>query len=298
MRMDRLLQRCGWWVLLVCCLGVSGVVQAQEIEARLYSNAPIDYNFLGFGFNQVKTSKHTIDTEVVSYNRTFDVFGQSGKVNVVGPYAQLLGTTTVGNQGVSGAAQGLSGPGVRLAANLYGAPALTAAEFKHYVQDLIVGVNIAASIPWGEYHSNQLFNVGANRSFVQPGLGASQAVGPWRYEISGDATFFTDNDNYRGGNVLAQQPLYSTTGHVIYYFPSTAWLSADVTYFSGGQSFVNGQPANNRQESWLMGATLSIPVNAHNAIKFHAADGALVGGGPSYTMYGVVWQFRWGDGGL
>ena len=47
-----------------------------------------------------------------------------------------------------------------------------------------------------------------------------------------------------------------------------------------------------------MGATLSIPVNAHNAIKFHAADGALVGGGPNYTMYGVVWQFRWGDGGL
>ena len=289
------------WILqaaLVVLIGLSGAVYAQEIEARLYSNAPIDYNFLGVGFNQVRTSKSTINTELVSYNRTFDVFGQSGKVNVVLPYAQLHGTTTVGKQVVSGSAQGLTDPIIRLAANLYGAPALTLEEFKHYRQDLIVGVNLAASIPWGEYNSNQLFNVGANRSFIQPGLGASQAVGPWRYELSGDATYFTDNNQYRGGNVLSQHPLYSTTGHVIYNFPSTAWLSGDVTYFSGGQAFVNGQPANNRQESWLVGATLSIPVNAHNAIKLHAADGTLIGGGTNYTMFGAAWQFRWGDGGL
>lgn len=283
-------------LLILICL--SGTAYAQEIEARLYSNAPIDYNFLGFGFNQVKTSKSTIDSEILSYNRTFDVFGQSGKINVVVPYAQLHGTTTVSKQVISGSAQGLTDPVVRLAANLYGAPALTAEEFKHYRQDLIVGMNLAASIPWGEYHSNQLFNVGANRSFIQPGLGASQAVGSWRYELSGDATYFTDNNQYRGGNVLSQHPLYSTTGHVIYNFPSTAWLSADVTYFSGGQAFVNGQASNNRQESWLVGATLSIPVNSHNAVKLHAADGNLIGSGPNYKMFGVAWQFRWGDGGM
>jgi hypothetical protein len=285
-----------WLWVFVTLASLSGFASSQEIEARLYSNVPIDYNFLGVGFNQVRTSKNTINTELLSYNRTFDVFGQSGKVNVVLPYAELHGTTTVGKQAVSGSAQGLTDPIIRLAANLYGAPALTLEEFKHYRQDLIVGVNLAASIPWGEYNSNQLFNVGANRSFIQPGLGASQAVGPWRYELSGDATYFTDNNQYRGGNVLSQHPLYSTTGHVIYNFPSTAWLSADVTYFSGGQSFVNGLAVNNRQESWLMGATLSIPVNAHNAIKLHAADGSLIGSGPNYTMMGVAWQFRWGDG--
>lgn len=289
-----LLKRCLW--VLVILAGLSGFADAQEIEARLYSNAPIDYNFLGVGFNQVRTSKSTVNTEVLSYNRTFDVFGQSGKINVVLPYAELHGTATKGKQVISGSAQGLTDPIIRLAANLYGAPALTLDEFKHYQQDLIIGVNLSASIPWGEYNSNQLFNVGANRSFIQPGLGASQAVGSWRYELSGDATFFTDNNQYRGGNVLSQHPLYSTTGHVIYYFPSTAWLSGDVTYFSGGQSFVNGQAVNNRQESWLVGATLSIPVNANNAIKLHAADGSLIGGGPNYSMFGVVWQFRWGDG--
>ena len=286
------------WLLLLAGLPcLCGVAQAQEIEARLYSNAPIDYNFLGVGVTQVKTSKYELTTEVASYNRTFDVFGQSGKVNVVVPYAQLHGTTTVGNQVISGSAQGLTDPIIRLAANLYGAPALTVEEFKQYQQDLIIGANLSAVLPWGSYDSNQLFNVGANRTFIQPGIGASKAVGPWRFELSGDATFFSDNPNYRGSNVLSQHPIYSTSGHVIYYFPSTAWLSTDVTYYSGGQSFVNGRAVNNNQENWLFGATLSLPVNAHNAIRFHAAEGSIFSAGQNYTMFGIVWQYRWGDGG-
>lgn len=269
--------------------------QAQEIEARLYSNAPVNYNFLGIGFTQVTTSKFQLNTELLAYNRTFDVFGQSGKVNVIVPYAQLHGTTTVGNQVISGSSVGLTDPIIRLAANLYGAPALTVDEFKHYKQDLIIGANLSAVVPWGEYNSNQLFNVGANRTFIQPGLGVSKANGPWRYELSGDVTFFSDNKNFYGGNDLSEMPIYSGTGHLIYYFPSTAWLSTDVTYYSGGQRFVNGRQTTNTQENWLFGATLSMPVNTNNAIKFHVAEGTFFNQGQNYTMYGMVWQYRWGD---
>ena len=286
-----------WQIVLMAFLGLAGTAQAQEIEARTYSNAPIGYNFLGLGFTQVKTSNITLNTEIASYNRIFDFFGQSGKVNVVLPYAQLHGSATVGNQIISGSAQGLTDPVIRVAANLYGAPALTADEFKHYQQDLIVGANLAVGLPWGAYNSNQLFNVGANRSFIQPGLGASQAKGPWRFELSGDATFFSDNPNFYGGNIKSQSPIYSSTGHVIYYFPSTAWLSTDVTYYSGGQSFVNGQAINNGEQNWLFGATFSMPVNAHNAIKLHVSEGSFFSLGQNYTMYGVIWQYRWGDGG-
>lgn len=278
-------------VLALCGRGV----HAQEIEARLYSNAPIDYNFLGIGFTQVTTSKFQLNTELLAYNRTFDVFGQSGKVNVIVPYAQLHGTTTVGNQVISGSSVGLTDPIIRLAANLYGAPALTVDEFKHYQQDLIIGANLSAVVPWGEYNSNQLFNVGANRTFIQPGLGVSKANGPWRYELSGDVTFFSDNKNFYGGNDLSEMPIYSGTGHLIYYFPSTAWLSTDVTYYSGGQRFVNGRQTTNTQENWLFGATLSMPVNKNNAIKFHVAEGSFFNQGQYYTMYGVVWQLRWAD---
>ena len=270
-------------------------MQAQEIEARLYSNAPINYNFLGVGFTQVTTNKFQLNTEVLAYNRTFDFFGQSGKVNLIVPYAQLHGHTTTGSQVISGSSVGLTDPIIRLATNLYGAPALSVEEFKHYQQDLIIGANLSAALPWGEYNSNQLFNVGANRSFIQPGLGVSQGKGPWRFELSGDATFFSNNNNFYGGNVLSQNPIYSGTGHVIYYFPSTAWLSTDITYYSGGQSFVNGMQKNNAQENWLFGATFSMPINTNNAIKFHAAEGSFFNQGQYYTMYGVVWQFRWAD---
>ena len=281
---------------LVClACGVAGAASAQEIEARMYSNAPIGFNFVGVGFTQVKTNKYELNTELLSYNRIVDIFGQSGKINVVVPYAQLHGKTTVGNQMITGSAQGLTDPIIRVAANLYGAPALTVDEFKQYEQDLIIGANLSAVIPWGDYNSHQLFNVGANRTFLQPGLGVSQAKGPWRFELSGDATFFSDNKNFYGGNDLAQKPIYSGTGHVIFYFPSTAWLSTDITYYSGGQSFLNGRQINNSQENWLFGATLSMPVNAHNAIRFHASEGSFFSLGQNYTMYGVVWQYRWGD---
>lgn len=288
------MSRCLWAACVIAVVFVRAV-QAQEIEARLYSNAPINYNFLGVGFTQVTTNKFQLNTEVLAYNRTFDFFGQSGKVNLIVPYAQLHGHTTTGSQVISGSSVGLTDPIIRLATNLYGAPALSVEEFKHYQQDLIIGANLSAALPWGEYNSNQLFNVGANRSFIQPGLGVSQGKGPWRFELSGDATFFSNNNNFYGGNVLSQNPIYSGTGHVIYYFPSTAWLSTDITYYSGGQSFVNGMQKNNAQENWLFGATFSMPINTNNAIKFHAAEGSFFNQGQYYTMYGVVWQFRWAD---
>lgn len=286
------LSACCCWLLF----SALAPANAQEIEPRTYSNAPIDLNFIGLGVSQAQTSNYTLNTQTFSYNRIFDFFGQSAKFNLITPYAELHGSTQAGSQVINGAVQGFTDPIVRVAANLYGAPSLTPEEFKSYVQDLIIGANVAVLIPWGEYNSHQLLNVGANRTFIQPGLGASQAVGPWRFELAADATFFSDNNNYLGGNTLSQKPIYSTTGHVIYYFPSTAWLSTDLTYYSGGQSFVNGASRNNSQENWLMGVTLSIPINKRNAIKFHGSEGTYSSTHKNYTLYGIGWQYRWGPG--
>ena len=87
-----------------------------------------------------------------------------------------------------------------------------------------------------------MINVGANRSLIQPAMGLSQAIGPWRLELAGMATIYTSNNNYMGSNTLSQSPIYSGETHLIYYFPSTAWISADATYFTGGQTYLNGLP--------------------------------------------------------
>ena len=158
----------------VCALLLTGVTaQAQEIEARAYSNAPICINFASLGIGQASSGNYKLTTEAASFTRIFDAWGQSGKISLVLPYAELTGTGKLGTQTINASSEGLSDPLIKASVNLYGAPALTLDQFKSYQQDLIIGASLAASIPWGQYNSQQMLNVGANRWFVQPGLGVS-----------------------------------------------------------------------------------------------------------------------------
>jgi hypothetical protein len=224
------------------------------------------------------------------------VAGQSGKISLVLPYAQLSGSGKLGSQTINATSEGLSDPLIKASVNLYGAPALTLDQFKDYQQDLIIGASLAASIPWGQYNNEQMINVGANRWFIQPGLGASQAIGPWRFELAGAATIYTSNTSFLGGNTLSQNPIYSTQSHVIYYFPSTAWLSADATYYVGGQTYLNNKPVSGSQENWRFGATFSYPINKQNSIKIYGSTGTYSRTNNSYDLLGISWQYRWGGG--
>ena len=273
---------------------ISSNAHAQEIEARAYSNAPIGINFLTGGLAQAKSGSYTLNTQALSLTHVIDVAGQSGRLTLVLPYAELSGTGQVGAQTINASAEGLSDPLIKASVNLYGAPALTNSEFINYQQDLIIGASIAASIPWGKYNSNQMINVGANRSLIQPAMGLSQAVGPWRLELAGMATIYTSNNNYMGSNTLSQSPIYSGETHLIYYFPSTAWISADATYFTGGQTYLNGLPVNGTQENWRFGSTLSYPLDKSNSIRLSASKGVYSRTDTSYNAVGISWQYRWG----
>ncbi|WP_281777402.1 transporter [Polynucleobacter sp. KF022] len=282
-----------WFCLLaICCQQVN----AQEIEARMYSNAPIGINFITGGIAQAKSGSYKLTTEAINVTRIVDVFGQSGRISLLLPYAQLTGSGSIGSQSMNASAEGLSDPVVKVSANLYGAPALSLDEFKNYQQDLIIGASLAASIPWGKYNSDQMLNVGANRSVIQPGIGASQAIGPWRLELAGMATIYTSNTSFMGSNTLSQNPMYSTESHVIYYFQNTAWISADATYYMGGQSYVNGMPVSGSQENWRFGSTLSYPINKHNSIRLTGSTGIYSRTNNSYDAIGISWQYRWGGG--
>ena len=282
-----------WLCLLVF---FSQQLKAQEIEARAYSNAPIGINFVTGNIAQAKSGPYTLSTEALSLTRIIDVFGQSGRINLLLPYSQISGTGTLGAQTINASAEGLSDPVVKISANLYGAPALSLDEFKNYRQDLIIGTSLAASIPWGKYNSEQMLNVGANRSLIQPAIGASQAIGPWRLELAGMATIYTSNTSFLGSNTLSQNPMYSTEAHVIYYFQNTSYISADAIYFTGGQKYVNGTSISGSQENWRFGSTFSYPVNKHNSIRLTGSKGVYSNTNTDYTAVGVSWQYRWGGG--
>ena len=286
----------GAWLFLILGTLLPALSHAQEIEARTYSNAPVGINFISAGLAQAKAGNYTLTSEVVGLTHIFDAGGQSGKLTLVLPYGQLTKSSTISGRTVNASAEGLSDPLIKAAINLYGAPALTLDQFKSYQQDLIVGVSLAASLPWGKYDDNQLINVGANRWFVQPGLGVSKALGPWRFELAGAGIFYTSNTNFMGGNSLSQNPVYSTQTHGIYYFQNTAWISVDATYFIGGQSYLNGTPINYSQENWRFGTTMSYPVNKQNSIRLSASTGAYSRTHNSYDLYGISWQYRFGGG--
>jgi len=286
----------GAWLYLITSALLPTLSDAQEIEARTYSNAPVGINFISAGVVQAKAGNYTLTSEVMGLTHIFDAGGQSGKLTLVLPYGQLTGSSTVGGRTVNASTEGLSDPLIKAAINLYGAPALTLDQFKSYQQDLIIGVSLAASVPWGKYDDNQLINVGANRWFIQPGLGVSKALGPWRFELAGAGIFYTSNTNFMGGNSLSQNPVYSTQTHAIYYFQNTAWISVDATYFTGGQSYLNGNPISSSQENWRFGSTMSYPVNKHNSIRLSASSGAYSRTNNSYDLFGVSWQYRFGGG--
>jgi hypothetical protein len=153
----------GVWLLLIASTLLPTVSYAQEIEARTYSNAPVGINFISAGVVQAKSGNYTLTSEVMGLTHIFDAGGQSGKLTLVLPYGQLTGSSTIGGRTVNASTEGLSDPLIKAAINLYGAPALTLDQFKSYQQDLIIGVSLAASVPWGKYDDNQLINVGANR---------------------------------------------------------------------------------------------------------------------------------------
>ncbi|WP_251368547.1 transporter [Polynucleobacter sp. MWH-S4W17] len=284
-------------IFWLCLLGfICQQASAQEIEARAYSNAPIGINFISGGIAQAKSGSYTLTTEATSLTRIINVFGQSGRISLLLPYAQLSGAGSLGPQNINASAEGLSDPIVKISANLYGAPALSLEEFNNYKQDLIIGTSLAASIPWGKYNSEQMLNVGANRSLIQPAIGVSQAIGSWRLELAGMATIYTNNTSFLGSNTLSQNPVYSSEAHGIYYFENTAYISADATYFMGGQKYVNGTAISGSQENWRFGSTFSYPINKRNSIRLTGSKGVYSNTNTDYTALGISWQYRWGGG--
>ncbi len=282
--------------------------RAQSIEPRAYSNAPVDVNFLigGYGYTRggisfdtslpITDPKLTTSSAVFAYARTLDLWGKSGKFDVIVPYSWLSGSATYQGDPIERNVNGLGDPLMRLSVNLYGAPALSLPEFRTYQQDLIVGVSLQVSAPAGQYDDTKIVNLGAHRWSFKPEIGISKAEGPWTLEFQTAVTFYTTNDDFYNGGRRSQDPLYSFQGHTIYNFRSGMWGSVDVTYFTGGRSTLNDTLQRDLQQNWRAGATLAVPIDLRNSVKFYASKGLSARTGNSFDLVGIAWQYRWGGG--
>jgi len=287
-----------------------GPAGAQSLEPRAYSNTPVGMNFLllGYAYQEgdvlldpsapVKDIQVEVHSAVLAYVRSLDVWGKSGKIDVIAPYAWLSGTGTVEatedtrRREVSG----FGDPALRFSVNLYGAPALSLEEFKSYRQDIILGVSLQVTMPLGQYDSDKLANIGTNRWSFKPEVGISKTLGRWTLEGSAGVTFYTKNEDFFGGHTREQDPIYSLQGHLVYNFPRGIWAALNTTYYTGGRTTIDGVEGDDLQRNWRLGVTLALPVSLNHSIKLYASTGAYTRTGGDFDLIGIAWQYRWGGG--
>jgi len=289
-------------------IAVGSHAVAEDLEPRTYANTPVGMNFLILGYSdmdgsvtanpstQLTDARLDIRTTVFAFARSLDVWGRSGKFDIVLPRAHLTGSALFAGEPRERDVSGLIDPRLRFSVNLYGAPAMSLAEFPGYQQDVIIGASFAVTPPLGQYDPGRLINLGNNRWSFKPELGISKRIGAVTLELSTAATFFTDNDDYYGGRELSQNPVYQVQTHLIYAFANGVWAALDGTYFEGGSTRIDGVGNHDFQENSRYGGTLALPVSRQHSLKLFASNGAHTRTGSTYDVWGIAWQYRFGGG--
>jgi len=293
------------FVVLLLLLAAFQPAQAQQLEPRAYSPAPVDLNIAGAAVyyttgetltdptSPIQNVHSRIYTAMPYYGRTFGLFGRQASATLALPFADAEMTGDLVGVGKSIDRTGVMDPQVRLALNLLGGPALKAGEYFKHAPETTLGASILVNVPVGQYDRNKLINLGTNRWACKPELGLSHPVGKWNVEASAGVWLFEANDEYYGGKVRRQDPLAAYQAHIVYELKPHFWASADYTYYTGGQTTVNGVPQNDRQENSRGGVTVSYPLGPVQSIKVAWSRGVTARIGSNFDTFGAAWQIVW-----
>jgi hypothetical protein len=100
--------------------------RAQDIEPRLYSNAPVGVNFLVVGYAYTRgglafdpslpLTNPQLETSsaVLAYTRAIDLWGLSAKIGAVIPYTLLSGSADYAGKPLERVVDGLADPKLRI----------------------------------------------------------------------------------------------------------------------------------------------------------------------------------------
>ena len=289
-------------LLLHSCL-----LQAQTLEPRLYSNLPIGMNFLvlGTGYSQgaLETNPEydldnpnlKVNSGVLAYARSFDLFGKVAKVDVIVPSMSIRGTADQDGVELQRNTNGIGDIKTRVSLNIFGSPALGLKDFMQYKQDVIVGISLQVTAPTGKYNDTKIINIGTNTWAIKPGIGISKRIGRASLELSADAEFYSNNDDFVSGK-STRDPIYSLQTHLIYTFKRGMWAAIGANYYWGGESFVEEIAKDNALANSRVSMLFMFPLDKYNAIKVVGSTGVSTRTGSDFNSALVVWQYRWGAG--
>ena len=291
--------------LALALLLTPALASAQELEPGAYWPIPTGLNILTVANNfnwgdvafdpsaPIDEASARINTTAFAFTRAFSLAGRSANAGVVLP---VIGGHIEGLYLGEPAEVGRFGQGdprLRLAMNLYGAPAMTPQQFASYRHQTIVGVSVTVAPPIGQYDSTKLINLGTNRWSFKPEVGLSQAWGKWVVEAMAGVWFFTDNTDFVGGRTREQDPIVATQVHVTYKFTRSMWLAGDANYFTGGQTTIGGKQNLDLQRNSRIGVTFSSAIGRGQAIRMSVSRGAYTTIGADFTSIGVGYNYAW-----
>lgn len=292
-------------LLLTVCLAqcVTGA-QAQDLEPRSYTNIPIGMNFmvLGYAHSQgevspspgapVENVQLNIDAAAIGYAHSFSLGGRSSKIDMGVSRVCFDGSAILAGETITADRCGYTDPSIRLTWNFFGAPALSLKEFVSWDQGVVIGTSLQVTVPIGSYDEKRLLNAGTNRWVFRPGIGMSQKLGRWYYNLIASARIYADNDEYFNDVSLQQEPQYTLQGHLIYSIGPGHWLSINSNYFFGGETTKGNIEFNDYQENSRFGLTYSIPLSRHHSIKLNYSKGVLTRVGNDFDSFGAFWLYN------
>lgn len=293
-----------FYALIIFCINITN---AQDLDPRAYGKVPKNANIVitGLAFSsgevvtepsmQIDNIKANVQTTSVGFAHSFGLFGMTSQILVAVPYtwAQVSGDVQDISEKITRA--GFSDMRLRFSVLFLGAPARTAAELAKSKRQTILGASLNMIIPTGQFNSDKLINLGTNRWSFRPEIAISQPIGKrWLVDVYTGIWVFTDNNQfYPGNSKRTQNPVGTLQAHVSYNFNPLFWLAINSTYYTGGSSYVNGQPNKNRQSNTRLGITAVFPTGKFSSLKVAASTGAVVRIGQDFDTFSIGWQKVW-----
>ncbi len=285
--------------------GLASSTSAQELVPAAYTPAPYGVNVLNLAViyntgdlafdpsGPIEEASARIGISTLGYIRTLNVAGRSANIGMIVPYVLghleglYLGEPAFADR------SGLGDLGVRMAGNLFGAPARSPKEFSTYRARTLVGASLIVMAPTGQYDPTKLINIGTNRWAFKPEVGIVHVMGRWAIDAYVGGWFFTDNSDFFGGMRLERDPMISTQFHVRYLFRPGLWAAVDGNFWRGGQTTVDGRTNDDLQRNSRIGATVVTRLGRKHSLRVAVSRGAVTRIGGDFTSIGVSYSYSW-----
>jgi hypothetical protein len=281
------------------------VTFSQELEPRSFTNIPKGMNFIVAGYSysggnilldpnlpidDLGSRLHSI---VGAYARSIKIFGLSGKVDVVVPWASGDYDTTFDGIDTSRSVSGMGDTRIRLSVNFTGAPSLTKEEFRDYKPNLISGMSLRVICPTGQYDPEYVVNLGSNRWVFWPTWGISKFWNRWILEGHINMAFMTPNNELLGDNTFKQNPLAGFKLHVIHSFKSNWWISFSSGYLVGGKTYINGELKDTHISNLRLALNAAVTIGQNHVLRLTSFASRRFERGADFDAIALTYQFRW-----